>query len=417
MSKKKQTISLLVLSATAGLMYLAPFLRFSFYDQMMSALQITDIQMGTIGSIYGLFYVIAFLPSGFLSEKFDTKALLAISNIAMCLCTVWYAFYPGYKAILVIHALYGIFSVGTFWSPYLKAVRSLASEEKQGTIFGLSEGLRGVAQTIVSFACVGVLSIASSVTLGFRLTLWINAAAYALLAVAVIILLPSSKPEKDSSTSENKSHNYTVLSFLKNPSIWICIFIIMAGYCVWTTTNSYIGTYCTRILGIDANLSSVLSIIRSYIIVFVAGASGGIIIDKFRTKGQGLLVAFSLVSLSAIGILLTNNIMFVCVIVTVVLSYMVNVVKSTYWSILGDAGIPLEATGLATGIISLIGLTPDIFTPPVISRFLNHGESAGNIETGFNMMLIWLAVWGIVGIIFSFLLKKKKESLSCQSTQ
>ena len=202
MSKKKQTISLLVLSATAGLMYLAPFLRFSFYDQMMSALQITDIQMGTIGSIYGLFYVIAFLPSGFLSEKFDTKALLAISNIAMCLCTVWYAFYPGYKAILVIHALYGIFSVGTFWSPYLKAVRSLASEEKQGTIFGLSEGLRGVAQTIVSFACVGVLSIASSVTLGFRLTLWINAAAYALLAVAVIILLPSSKPEKDSSTSE-----------------------------------------------------------------------------------------------------------------------------------------------------------------------------------------------------------------------
>lgn len=411
MNKKKQTISLLVLSATAGLMYLAPFLRFSFYDQMMSALQITDIQMGNLGSIYGLFYVIAFLPSGFLSEKFDTKILLAISNIAMCLCTVWYAFYPGYTAILIIHALYGIFSVGTFWSPYLKAVRSLASEEKQGTIFGLSEGLRGVAQTIVSFICVGVLSVASTVTLGFRLTLWINAAAYALLAIAVLILLPSSKPEKADKT-EKKSSDYTVIGFLKNPSIWICIFIIMAGYCVWTTTNSYIGTYCTRVLGIDANLSSVVSIIRSYIIVFVAGASGGIIIDKFRTKGQGLMVAFSLVALSAVGILLTNNLMFVCVIVTVVLSYMVNVVKSTYWSILGDAGIPLEATGLATGIISLIGLTPDIFTAPIISRFLAFGEKAGNIETGFNMMLVWMIAWGAVGVLFSFLLKKKKDSLA-----
>lgn len=159
-------------------------------------------------------------------------------------------------------------------------------------------------------------------------------------------------------------------------------------------------------------MSSVLSIIRSYIIVFVAGASGGMIIDKFRTKGQGLMVAFGLVALSAVGILLTNNLMFICVIVTVLLSYMVNVVKGTYWSILGDAGIPLEATGLATGIISLIGLTPDIFTAPIISRFLAYGESAGNIETGFNMMLIWMVVWGAIGLTFSFLLKKKKETLS-----
>lgn len=417
MSKKKQTISLLVLSATAGLMYLAPFLRFSFYDQMMSALQITDVQMGTIGSIYGLFYVIAFLPSGFLSEKFDTKLLLAISNIAMCLCTVWYAFYPGYKAYLIIHALYGLFSVGTFWSPYLKAVRGLASEEKQGTIFGLSEGLRGVAQTIVSFICVGALSVASSVTVGFRMTLWINAAAYASLAVAVIFLLPSSKQEKETTQTDKKTGDFAIINFLKSPSIWICIFIIMAGYCVWTTTNSYIGTYCTRVLGIDANLSSTLSIIRSYIIVFVAGASGGILIDRFRTKGQGLLVAFLLVSLSAAGILLTNNLVFVCVIVTVILSYIVNVVKSTYWSILGDAGIPLEATGMATGIISLIALTPDIFAPPVISRFLSYGEQIGSLETGFNMMLIWIIVWAVIGITASFFLKKKKESPLKQSAQ
>lgn len=416
MDKKKQTISLLVLSATAGLMYLAPFLRFSFYDQMMEALQVTDIQMGTIGSIYGLFYVIAFLPSGFLSEKFDTKILLFISNVAMGLCTIWYSFYPGYTAILIIHALYGIFSVGTFWSPYLKAVRGLVSEEKQGTIFGLSEGLRGVTQTIVSFGCIGVLSVASSVTFGFRMTLWINAAAYGLLAIAVLVLLPSSKPEKPA-VKETKNSNYTVIGFLKSPSIWICIFVIMAGYCVWTTTNSFIGTYCTRVLEIDANMSSVLSIIRSYIIVFIAGASGGMVIDKFRTKGQGLMVAFALVALSALGILFTNNLMFICVIITVVLSYMVNVVKGTYWSILGDAGIPLEATGLATGIISLIALTPDIFTAPVISRFLAFGESNGNIEIGFNMMLIWMIVWGIVGVTFSFLLKRKKEKLSAQASE
>lgn len=378
---------------------------------MMEALQITDVQMGTIGSIYGIFYVIVFVPSGILAEKFSTKKLLVITNLGMCLTTIWYSFYPGYTALLIIHALYGIFSVGTFWSPYLKAVRNLASEEKQGTIFGLSEGLRGVAQTIVSFICLGVMGTLTSVSLGFRAALWINAAAFALLALAVIFLIPDFDSQEDAQDSDSakKSGEHTIISFLKNPATWICILVIMCGYTLWSTVNNYIGTYCTRVLGIDASLSSTLSIIRSYIIVFVAGATGGVIIDKFRTKGQAMMTAFLLTGISVIGILLTHNLIFVCVIITIVLSYLVNVIKSTYWSILGDAGIPPAATGMATGVISLIGLTPDIFVPPIISRFITFGENSGNIAAGFNYMLIWMIVWSVLGIAAGFILKKKKE--------
>lgn len=417
-NKGKNTLALLILSAIAGLVYLAPFLRFSFYDQMMEALQLTDVQMGTLGSVYGLFYVIVFVPSGILAEKFNTKRLLLITNIGMCLSTVWYSFYPGYTALLIIHALYGIFSVGTFWSPYLKAIRSLASEEKQGTIFGLSEGLRGVAQTIVSFICLGALGAISSVTLGFRVTLWINVAAFALLALAVLFLLPdfdqeqespaSSSDHSEESGSKEAGGGITIISLLKSPSVWICIFVIMCGYTLWATTNNYIGTYCTRVLGISTSLSSTLSIIRSYIIVFVAGATGGVIVDKFPSKGMAMMTAFLLTGASAVGILLTQHVIFVCVIITVVLSYMVNVVKSTYWSIMGEAGISPAATGMATGVISFIGLTPDIFVPQVISRFITWGEGTGNVASGFRLMLIWMIVWSILGITAGFFLKQKK---------
>ena len=417
-NKGKNTLALLILSAIAGLVYLAPFLRFSFYDQMMEALQLTDVQMGTLGSVYGLFYVIVFVPSGILAEKFNTKRLLLITTIGMCLSTVWYSFYPGYTALLIIHALYGIFSVGTFWSPYLKAIRSLASEEKQGTIFGLSEGLRGVAQTIVSFICLGALGAISSVTFGFRVTLWINAAAFVLLALAVFFLLPDfDQEQEDAETSSDHSGeqsqkeaggSITIFSLLKSPSVWICIFVIMCGYTLWATTNNYIGTYCTRVLGISTSLSSTLSIIRSYIIVFVAGATGGVIVDKFPSKGMAMMTAFLLTGASAVGILLTQHVIFVCVIITVVLSYMVNVVKSTYWSIMGEAGISPAATGMATGVISFIGLTPDIFVPQVISRFITWGESTGNVASGFRLMLIWMVVWSILGITAGFFLKRKK---------
>jgi hypothetical protein len=46
------------------------------------------------------------------------------------------------------------------------------------------------------------------------------------------------------------------------------------------------GTYGTRVLGLSNELSSTLSIIRSYIIVVVAGFSGGFAMDKFTSKAK-----------------------------------------------------------------------------------------------------------------------------------
>lgn len=417
---RKRIIVLCILSAIAGLVYLTPFLRFSFYDQMQEALQLTDIQIGSVGFIYGFFNVVCYVPTGFLAEKFNTKKLLLISTLGMCVMTIWYSFYPGFTAIMIIHAMYGVFSVGTFWSPYLKAIRGLASEEQQGTIFGLSEGLRGIAQTAVAFVCLGVFGVVTTVTIGFRFVLWINAATFALLALAVAILVPDfdQKHLEETKNTENKIKAGDTLETLKkfpktltNPAIWNCIFIVMCGFCLWSTINGYLGTYCTRVLNLPANISSALSIIRSYIVVFAAGITGGFIVDRFKTKGLAMAIAFFGSVLAVIGIFLTHNIMYICIIVTIVLAYMVNVLKATYWSILGDAGISLEETGIATGVISLIGLTPDFFAAPIISRFIAYGEKIGDVEFGFNLMLIWLALWAILGIISSLFLKKRKEKM------
>lgn len=408
LSKTKQITVLIILSMAAGLMYLTPFLRFSFYDQMKEALALTDIQIGTIGSVYGIAYVVSFAAGGILAQKFRTKKLLIVSCIGMAASTVWYAMYPGYISYIIIHALYGFFSVGTFWSPYLTAVRSLGTEEEQGRIFGSSEALRGIIQAVVSFICLGVLGAAATVQLGFRVVLWINAAAFMALMAATLFLVPDFEHGEDARESNPLKG---MVRMLKNPGCWICIFVILCGYTLWATVNNYIGTYCTRVLDIPANISSILSIIRSYIIVFVAGFTGGFLVDRFRTRGQGLLLIYCLGGISAAGILLTENVVFVCMGITVILSYIVNVVKSTYWSILGDAGIPLEDTSIATAVISLIGLTGDIFVPPVISRFISSAEAAGNVAAGFHRMLIWIVVWAVLGMLASFVLKKKKEQI------
>lgn len=412
MNPKKRNLVLFILSMIAGMVYLTPLIRFSFYDQMIMALSITDIQLGDIAAIYGTFNVISYLPSGFLAEKFNTKKLLIVSTFGMFLVTIWYSTFPDYGSLMIIHALYGIFSVGTFWSPYLKAIRSLGSEEEQGRVFGISEGIRGMGQTAVAFACLGAFSLFSSYVAGFRVVLLINAAVFLLLMLAVIFLVPDFDKEMNAEQTpiqEKKNGLMVVFKTLKNPSTWICIFVILCGYTLWNTVNGYVGTYGTRVLNLSPELSSALSIVRSYIIVFVAGISGGFIMDKFSSKGKGMFFTFFLTGLSIVGVFLTSNIVFICIGITIVLSYLVNVLKSTYWSIMGEAGIPLAMTGMATGVISLIALTPDIFVTKVISRFIHYGESIGNVKLGFDLMLLWVAVWSVLGVVAATILKKKKE--------
>ena len=411
MNKTKRNIVLVVISMIAGLVYLTPFLRFSFYDQMAQALQLTDLQFGTIGLTYGLFNVLGYLPSGFLAEKFSTKKLLIISTLGMCLVTLWYSTYPGYQSLVVIHALYGVFSVWTFWSPYLKAVRNLGPDSEQGRLFGISEGLRGVGQTAVAFASLGALNMFATVTAGFRAALFINAAAFALLMVAVIILVPEidKQPEvkNDAPQKENKDIKKIILATLSSSSTWICIFVIMCGYTLWNTVNGFAGTYCTRVLHISENLSSSLSIFRSFLIVPIAGISGGFIMDKFSSKGKGMFFAFLGFGLCVAAIYLSTEMVMICAVLTIVLGYFVNVIKATYWSIMGEAGVPLATTGMATGVISLIALTPDIFSPKVIGLLLDYGEKQGNVEIGFNLILVWCAVWAGLGIVAALVLKRR----------
>lgn len=409
MNKRKRNIVLVILSMIAGIAYLTPLIRFSFYDQMLAALQITDVQLGSIAGIYGVFNVACYIPSGFLAEKFNTKKLLVLSTLGMCLTTLWYASFPGYSSLLVIHALYGIFSVGTFWSPYLKSIRNLGPESEQGRLFGISEGIRGIGQTAVAFLCLGVTTLFASQYTGFRAVLLINAAVFALLMLAVIFIVPDF--DKRSVNEQASREKTNILRTLTSSSTWICIFVILCGYTIWNTVNGYMGTYGTRVLHISPQLSSAVSIIRSYIIVFISGITGGILMDKFKYKGIGMFWAFLLAAVSVAGVFLTSHTIFLCIAVTIVLSYLVNVVKSTYWSIMGEAGIPLATTGMATGIISLIALSPDIFVAPVVSRFISYGESIGKIETGFNMMLVWTAAWAVLGVLSALILKRRGQKL------
>ena len=180
----------IVLSATVGLAYLLPFLRYTFYDQMLAALQITDTQSGFLITMFGFVAMPCYLIGGFLANRFTTKTLYIITLIGLAATTVWYAFTTNFIHLVIIFGLYALFGSATMWEAYLTGIRKLGNPKNQSKLFGSSEATRGIVQTLLGFAFVAVMGMAATPAVGFRNVLLVGAGVAVVLLVLTIIFFP-----------------------------------------------------------------------------------------------------------------------------------------------------------------------------------------------------------------------------------
>ena len=121
----KKYFLLTVIALGAGVIYKVAYMREAFYDAMLSGFQITNTQLGTISSIYGTVALISYLPGGILADKVSYKKLLTISFIGSGLLSLWCSTMPSFGMIKVIFGLMGVTTILTYWSAFVKTVRSL----------------------------------------------------------------------------------------------------------------------------------------------------------------------------------------------------------------------------------------------------------------------------------------------------
>jgi MFS family permease len=415
----KKLLIFLVLSATVALVYQIPFLRYTFYEQMKAALCLTDTQMGDTQAALTLLNLIGYPIGGILASRFSTKKLICVTLAVYIPVTAMFLFTTNYIVLLIIFAIYGFFGVATLWSAYLSALRSLVDENKQSTIFGSSEATRGIIQTINAVIFLAIMSRASSPVIGYKTVMALGTGLFVIVLAAAVFILPSDKKEESeksekAATAGNDEKQYTFWDVIKNSGVWICIIIIMCAYAVWTVGNNYLTTYTVRVLNISESLASSVGIVRSYVIVFAAGFIGGWLLDKFNYKGKAFFFLFAATIISLIGALTTNEVLVICLVFTLVISFIANIMKSTYFSILGQAGISRGMTPLATGIISLIAFIPDFVTPTLCGRWLDAATEAGDVVAGFRKIFFLMIGFAVVGIAGSVVLiiRTKKLGLS-----
>ncbi len=112
--KKEKLVVFIILSATVALAYQLPYMKYTFYDQMMEALQLNDTQMGFLTTCLTFANTLCYPIGGFFADRFPMKKLICITLAAFAVLTALFGFTTNYYILIGIHISYGFFGYRPF---------------------------------------------------------------------------------------------------------------------------------------------------------------------------------------------------------------------------------------------------------------------------------------------------------------
>lgn len=417
----KRYFQFLLIVLAAGAIFPIIYLKTNYQETLLQVFNMTLPQLNSIYSVLGIVWVIGYLPSGLLSDKFSAKWLLSISLIGTAAGGFWFAQIPSYNNVVAIFGIWGIFSVFTFWSAHMKIVKLLAKKEEEGRFFGILDGGRGVVEALLASLALYIFSkvMGASTDIVDKRSAIVSIIYMYSIVVFVVGILVTIFVEDDKKAGyeagdgvapKQKVKLSDFAGVFKNKYVFIMGGIIFMSYAVYWTVY-YLGGFLQTNVGVDA-----VSVATVMLIVLwmrpVGGIIGGFLADKFgKEKTLTCALLGAVVCLLLIALLPTSigkNMFYVLIVLVGIFLY---AIRGTYWSLLGDAKIDDKIMGAAIGLISLVGYLPDIILPIFNSSlFKTFGDKGG-----YNAYFIASAVMGVLGIVlvtvFTTLNKKEKAKV------
>ncbi len=392
--------TLLLLAAGAGIIFQLPYIRETFYVPIQNAMNLTNEQMGMLSSGYATMATLSYFVGGIIADKFSARKLLTFSFLATGALGLWFSTFPGFTISRIIFILMGISTIITYWSACIKATRMLGTEDEQGRLFGLQEGLRGILNALLVFAMTAAFSAFADEVVG-------AAAAIRVCAITVIIIgILNWFFIEDTKTEEHtESLGEVVKGMFKClliPRVWLLVGIIFTAYSVYGLIG-YVTTYAQQFYGMTATTAATLGGVR-YLLQGAGGIIGGFLADKLHSRMKviiggciGLIASFALyIFLPAEASLCT------AVIINFFFGLVfIYAVRSQYFAVHQDAGISIQLSGRVSGISSALGYMPDVFMYTLVGSWM---DSYG--RTGYNMTWAYAIVAALLCVVLTFVLGK-----------
>lgn len=390
--------TLLLLAAGAGIIFQLPYIRETFYVPIQNAMNLSNEQMGLLSSGYATMATLSYFVGGIIADKFSARKLLTFSFLATGALGLWFSTFPGFTVSRIIFVLMGVSTIITYWSACIKATRMLGTDEEQGRLFGLQEGLRGVLNALLVFGMTAVFSSFVDEIAGAAAAIRVCAITVIIIGVLNWFFIEDTKTgEQTESLAEVVKGMFKCLLI---PRVWLLVGIIFTAYSVYGLIG-YVTTYAQQFYGMTATTAATLGGVR-YLLQGVGGVIGGFLADKLHSRMKviiggciGLAISFALYVL-----LPAEASMYTAVVINFFFGlFFIYAVRSQYFAVHQDAGISLQLSGRVSGISSALGYLPDVFMYTLVGGWM---DSYG--KTGFNMTWIYAVVAALLCVVLTFIL-------------
>jgi MFS family permease len=402
-------IKLGVLVIIAGNIYPLIYLRQNFQLSILESFGITGTQLGQMYAMLGVLYMVTYLPSGWLADRVSPRILMSFSLTFAGLLGLWFSTIPSFESLIVIFAGWGIAAGLTFWAALIKATNLLAKPTEQGRFFGILDGGRGLVEAILATLAVAIFAYYTD-TAGqdtpdaLKKVIYLYVGCMLVMAPIAYFILP--EPEAKSESEPNaimpQSNVWANLKVVASKyEIWLCGICILTGYQLFWATYSF-SAFMQNQYGLTAVAVASITTAKLWMrpIGAVAAGFAGDFMD--REFVLGMLLVCASISLASLVILPAGVGSAALLGIVLIIGFLTYAVRGIFWSTLESCGVSNKIKGLAIGVISLLGYSPDIYLP-LLEGFLLEKYPG---KQGYAIYFGGIAAMGLLGAVAAWQLKR-----------
>ena len=155
------SISQIILLILAGeSIFILPFvIPRIFRPSYLDVVKLTNLELGSCFSIYGIVALLSYLYGGTLADKYSPRKLIVASLLLTASGGVVISNFPSVMVLQFIYGYWGFTTIFLFWGAMIKATRIWGGASKQGIAFGFLEGGRGFVAATIGAIGVYIFSI------------------------------------------------------------------------------------------------------------------------------------------------------------------------------------------------------------------------------------------------------------------
>lgn len=373
-----------------GAVFLCPYIIYSYYVTFQEATGYSNIQIGTLISVYGAVGLPMNFLGGVLSDRFETKKLVVLGAFASGLVGFGMAALPSYPMMLCLYALHTFTCTGLYYGAALKMKRLLGTAEEQKKINVITAYATTGCSLITSAIGIGLVAIFPTPQMVVRtlMSMW---SVITIIGGVIMLFTFQPKIEDEAQSAPPKKEDY--IAAFKNKYVW---FLGFTGFLVFLNSDSltYLQPYLVESCGVSPTISAALGVVTKNIsliaLPLVAMISGK---KRSVSKTMNLLIAVAIALMAFFAFVPMNaGNLVICIVLFIVVAILISGAQGSLYVPLSEMDIPVRIFGVVCGIITTVTYSVDIFYFSLFGSLIDKmGLKAYQIIFGVSAVCLALA--------------------------